>query len=317
MLKKIGRVLIIILAVLFIVLSIGGIVGAWWLNSVASNVTLKVFSVVETGVGIVDSGVARVDTLITTGRTEVQQAEETITAIAGNLQANNPVLMALSERLETRLGPTVDNIQEAIAPVRDALVSVSNAVSIANSIPFVRERAPAVEKLDTTFNRLGEMSADARQLRGTLRAVAEGQADQMTQEAADTLTTLTTRIDTRLAEVQTGVQEIQAEIVALQARLQTLKSRLLLIFDLAALLFTLLFCWVIYSQFVVIRHHARLFRTPAAPAPAVAIDAGATQVLPAAVEPIAEPAELSGEAAIAAAPAEGPVDAPSGQGLSG
>ena len=318
MLKKIGRILVFIIAVLFIVVIIGGIVGAWWLNSVASNVTLKVFSAVETGVAVVDAGVARADTLITTGRGEVQQAEETITAIAGNLQANNPVLTALSERLETRLGPTIDNIQEAIAPVRDALVSVSNAVSIANSIPFIRERAPAVDKLDNTFNRLGDMSADAQQLRTTLRAAATGQADQMTAEAAATLTTLTSRIDTRLAEIQTGVQEIQAEIVALQARLDVLKSRLLLIYNLLALAATLLVLWVIYSQFVVIRHHARLFRTraPAASTPTPSIDAGTAPALAATTEPVDLSASteaatgISGETPVAELPAEAPVSTP-------
>ena len=204
MLKKTGRVLAFIVAILFILFSIGGIVGAWWLNSAASDVTLKVFSAVETGVGVIDAGVARVNALVETSRTEVQQAEETINTVAGNLQANNPVLAALSERLETRLGPTVDNIQEAIAPVRDALLAVSNVVSIANSIPFIQERAPGIEKVDATFNRLGDIAADTRQLRGTLQAAAAGRADQITAEAATTLTTLTTRIDTRLAEARNG-----------------------------------------------------------------------------------------------------------------
>jgi hypothetical protein len=318
MLKKIGRILAFIVAVLFIIFSIGGIVGTWWLNSAASDVTLKVFSVVETGVGVVDAGVARVNTLIDTGRTEVQQAEETVNTVAGNLQANNPVLAALSERLETRLGPTVDNIQEAIAPVRDALAAVSNVVSIANSIPFIQERAPGIEQVDATFNRLGDIAADTRQLRGTLQAAAAGRADQITAEAATTLTTLTTRIDTRLAELETGVQEIQAEITALQARLQTLKSRLLLIYDLAALLATLAFLWVIYSQAVVIRHHARRFRTPAAaasapaapePATALPADVPGAAPLPAALpEPATEPpADVPDAAPLPAAPAE---DAP-------
>jgi hypothetical protein len=316
MLKKIGRVLAFIVAILFILFSMGGIVGAWWLNSAASDVTLKVFSVVETGVGVVDAGVARVSTLIETSRTEVQQAEETVNTVAGNLQANNPVLAALSDRLETRLGPTVNSIQEAIAPVRDALVAVSSAVSIANSIPFIRERAPGLEKVDATFNRLGDIAADTRQLRGTLQAAAEGRADQVTAEAAATLTNLTTRIDTRLAELEAGVQEIQAEIKALQARLQTLKSRLLLIYDLAALLATLAFLWVIYSQVVVIRHHARRFRTPAAAAPLPAAPEAAAALpadvpdaapLPAAPEAAALPTDVPAAAPLPAAPAE---DAP-------
>jgi hypothetical protein len=275
MLKKIGRIIVFIISVLVIVLCIGGIVGAWWLNSVASNVTLKAFSVVEGGIEIVDAGVGRVDTLIGTGRTEVQQAQETINTVATNLQANRPVLTALSDRLETRLGPTVDKIQEAISPVRDALVTVSDAVSIANSVPFVQERAPGLAKLDTAFTQLGEMSADVQQLRGTLRAAVAGQADQLTQQTATTLTNLTSRIDSRLAEVQTNVQEVQAEIDALQARLERIKALLLLFYNLGALALSLLLLWVIYSQVVVIRHHARLFRTlaPAAATPAPAIEA--------------------------------------------
>jgi len=308
MLKKTGRVLAFIVAILFILFSIGGIVGAWWLNSAASDVTLKVFSAVETGVGVIDAGVARVNALVETSRTEVQQAEETINTVAGNLQANNPVLAALSERLETRLGPTVDNIQEAIAPVRDGLLAVSNVVSIANSIPFIQERAPGIEKVDATFNRLGDIAADTRQLRGTLQAAAAGRADQITAEAATTLTTLTTRIDTRLAELETGVQEIQAEINALQARLQTLKSRLLLIYDLAALLATLAFLWVIYSQVVVIRHHARRFRTPATAeaAPALPAEVPAVAPLPAAPTEAetALPADVPDTAPLPAEPTE-------------
>ena len=298
MLKKTGRVLAFITAIVFIVFSIGGIVGAWWLSSIASDVTLKVFSVVETGIGVVDAGVTRVETLIDTSRTEVQQAEQTITTIASNLQANHPVLTALSTRLETRLGPTVDNVQEAIAPVRDALVSVSNVVSIANSIPFIQEQAPAIDKLDNTLNRLGDTAADVQQLRNTLRAAATGQADQITQETATTLTDLTSRIDARLAEIQANVQEIQAEIEALQVRLQTLKSRLLLIYDLAAILVTLMFLWVIYSQYIVIRHHIRRFRTPAAAAPAAApaAPAEAEAVAPAEIPAAAPlPTELTAD----------------------
>jgi polyhydroxyalkanoate synthesis regulator phasin len=184
--------------------------------------------------------------------------------------------------------------------VRDALVTVGNAVSFANSLPFVQERAPGLKKLDNTFARFGEMSADAQQLRSTLRAAATGRADQLTQETATALTTLTSRIDARLEEIQTGLEQIQAEIQAFQARLEALKSRLLLIYNLAALLVTLLCIWVIYSQFVVIRHHARLFRTPAA-----------VQALPETVEPASLPA--ASEVAVIE-PAETPPDALSGQG---
>ena len=77
-LKKIGRALIILIAVLVIVLSAAGIYGAWYVNRTVTDMTLKVFSVVDIGVAVAETGVTRVDTLVQGGRTEVQQAEQTI-----------------------------------------------------------------------------------------------------------------------------------------------------------------------------------------------------------------------------------------------
>lgn len=277
MLKRIGRILILVIAVLVIVLSIGGIVGAWGISSAASNITLKVFSTIQAGVEIVDSAVGRVDTLVQTARSEVQQAGETVTTAASNLQENRPVLTALSDRLETRLGPTVDKIQEAVAPVHDALVGISGAVSFANSIPFVQERAPRLEQLEQTLSDLSALAADVRQLRTTLQEAATEKADQLTQGVATALTNLAIRIDNRLAEVQSNVQALQADIAALQARIQQTQAVLLLIFNLIALTATLVYIWVIYSQVVVMRHHWLRSADPASPtasmepAPAAAV----------------------------------------------
>jgi hypothetical protein len=255
MLKKIGRILIVVMAVLVIVLSVGGIFSAWGISSAVSNVTLKVFSVIQTGSQVVDSAAGRVDTLVQAARSEVQQANEMVNTAASNLQENRPVLTALSDRLETRLGPTVDKVQEALTPVHDVLVTVSGAVSFANSVPFIQERAPRLEQLDQTLSGLSGLAADVLQLRTTLRTAVTEKADQLTQGVATALTNLATRIDGKLADVQSSVQALQADIAALQARLQRLQSVLLLLFNLIALLATLVYVWVIYSQVVVIRHH--------------------------------------------------------------
>ncbi len=306
MLKAIGRVLVLLACVLVILLSVAGIIGAWWVNSIASGVTLKVFSVVQGGVEIIDTAAGRVDTLLQTTRNEVQQAAGTITTIASNLQENHPILTALSDRLQTRLGPGISTIQEAMAPVHDALVTVGSAVSFANSIPFIQERAPRLDQLDQTFTRLGTLAADVQQLSSTLKAATEAGADQLTQTAATALTDLTSRIDAGLADIQTSVQALQSDITALQARLQERQSQLLLIYNLAALAVTFLLMWVIYSQVVVVRYHwsrsRRAAAKPVSPTPVVAT-AGAETVAPPPAEMTAgqtvEPSE-----AVSVAPAK-------------
>jgi hypothetical protein len=297
MLKKIGRILILVIAVLVIVLSVGGIVGAWGINSAVANITLKIFSVVQTGAEVVDNVVGRVDTLVQTARSEVQQASDMVATAASNLQENRPVLTALSERLETRLGPTVDKVQEAVTPVHDVLVTISSAVSFANSVPFIQERAPRLEQLDQTLTQLSGLSADVQQLRTTLRAAVTEKADQLTQGVATALTDLAARIDSRLAEVQSNMQALQSDIAALQARMQTLQSVLLLVFNLIALLATLVYIWVIYSQVVVIRHHwsrpASLALTPMTPDQSAPANTGEINAQPPIAAPMASPSDTA------------------------
>jgi hypothetical protein len=267
-LRKTIRVAAIALAVLFIGLSLFGIFGAWFIDRKATDLTLKVFGLIETGVGVVDVGVGRVNELIATSRTEVRQASETITAAGGQAQANSPVLNALNERLETKLAPRIAQMQQGLAPVRDALVIVANAVSLLNSLPMMADRAPRLAALDEAFNRLEELSADATQLRGTLRALVAGQNSDVTAETVATLNGLTQRIDTRLGEVQANVQGVQSDIAALQVRLDRRKSQVLFVFNLLALLCTLMPAWILYTQVVVIQHHWGRVRRPAAkPAP--------------------------------------------------
>ena len=263
-LEKTIRLAAIAIAVLFIGLSLFGIFGAWLVDRKATDVALKAFGLIETGVGVVDAGVGRVNDLIATSRTEVRQASETITAAGAQAQANTPVLTALNERLETRLAPRIAQMQQVLAPVRDALRNVANAVSLLNSLPMMADRAPRLAALDDAFNRLEELSADATQLRGTLRALVSAQKSDVTAETIATLNELAQRIDTRLGEVQTNVQGVQADIAALQTRLDTRKSRLLFVFNLLAVLSTLMLTWIVYTQLVVIRHHWTRLRRPAA-----------------------------------------------------
>ena len=245
-LEKTLRFAAIALAVLFIGLSLLGIFGAWFVDRKATDVALKGFGLIEVGVGVVDAGVSRVDDLIATSRTEVRQASETINVGGEQAQANSPVLNALNERLETSLAPRIAQMQQVLAPVRDAVSTVGNAVSLLNSMPMRADRAPRVAALDETFNRLEGLSADATQLRSILHALVVEQKSDIAPETVAALKKLTQRIDNRLGEVQANVQAMRADVAALQTRLDKRKARLLFVFNLVTLLSTLMLAWILY-----------------------------------------------------------------------
>jgi uncharacterized phage infection (PIP) family protein YhgE len=260
-LEKTARSGAIALAVLFIGLSLCGVFGAWFVNRKATDVALKGFGVIEIGVGVVDAGVGRADDLIAKSRTEVRQAAETISTVGAQAQANSPVLNALNERLETSLAPRVAQMQQVLVPVRDAVGTVGNAVSLLNSLPMMADRAPRPAALDQTFNQLEELTADTTQLRGTLRALVEQKGD-VAAETVAALKGITQRIDSRLGEVQANVQAVRADVAALQVRLDKRKSRLLFVFNLLAMISTLMLAWVVYTQVIVIQHHRGRMRQP-------------------------------------------------------
>jgi hypothetical protein len=259
-LAKTARLAAITVATLFIGLSLFGIFGVWLVERGAAEIALKGFGLIENAVGVVDAGVGRAENLIATCRTEVRQAAETISAAGAQAEANSPMLSALHERLEARLAPRIAQIQQALAPVRDAVGAIANTVSLVSALPMMADRAPRLEALNESFQRLEGLSVDSTQLRSTLRTLAIAKATDLPPETVATLNGLAQRIDTQLGEVQANVQGVQADIAALQARLDARKSRVLFLCTLLAVLASLMLAWILYTQIVVIRHHRSCVR---------------------------------------------------------
>lgn len=257
----IGRGLLILVAVLFILLSIAGLGGVWHVNRAATDVTLKVFAVVESGVSVADSGVNQALNKVKESRSEVLQTQEDIDTLGQNLKENHPALIALSQRLDNRLAPSVGKIQSALEPVRDGLVTVDSALTVANSIPYFREKAPGLKDTQDALDNISSLNADITQLRTTIRVAAEGKADALTNETTTLLLNITKRVDDRLAQTQGNLEQVQNKINALQEEIARKKARLLFIYNMAAALFSLLFLWLIYSQVVVISVQVKKLRS--------------------------------------------------------
>lgn len=253
---RIWRTFAVVVAVLVMVGSIAGIVGTWWVHSAATNATLQAFTIVDSAVGVVDTGAERVNGLVQIGRNEVQQVETTIVAVGSNITENRPVLTALSTRVSERLSPTVEQVRTTVAPLVATVRAVRALVDFVNAIPFIREAPPGIEDLENALNVLDEAVADVRQINDTVRTTVTGTADRFTNESVSTLTGLTSRVDSRLSQAQAAVGRVQVELRAFQQRLAVWRSRLLLAYNLTAIGLTLFLflVWVVYSQVVFIRH---------------------------------------------------------------
>jgi len=271
-----GRSLMILMAVLFILIGVTGIGGVWSVNRIATGVTLKLFSVVETGVSVADAGVSQSLAKVVDSRSEIAQTEDDIRTLGRHLKENRPALTALSNRLDTRLAPTVDKIRSALEPVKEGLTSMDAVLSVANSIPYFQEKAPGLQEAQDSLRNIADLQADVAQLRTTLRVAAEGESDALTDETTTLLLNITGRIDERLASTQSDLEQLQEKINELRTRIARKKARLLFIFNLSTVLISLLFLWLIYSQVVVISTQVRKIRGVGCPE--VGPEAAATDI---------------------------------------
>src|SRR5207247_11299611 len=88
------------------------------------------------------------------------------------------------------------------------------------------------------------------------------QKSDIAPETVAALKGIMQRIDTRLGEAKANVQAVRVDVAALKDRLDKRKSRLLFVFNLLALLSTLMLAWILYTQVVVIQHHWARVRPP-------------------------------------------------------
>ena len=260
--EKTIRFAAIALAVLFIGVSLFGIFGAWFVNRKATDVALKGFGLIEVGIGVVDAGVSRVDDLIATSRTEVP---------AGFRDHHRHRRTGAGKQPRAQCAERASGDESGATHRADA----AGAGSCAGCCWERRQRGEPAELATDDgrpcsaargagrdLDRLEGLSADATQLRGTLRALVVEQKSAIAPETVAALKGIAQRIDARLGEVQANIDGVKADIAALHVRLDARKSRLLFIFNLVAVLSTLMLAWILYTQVVVIQHHWARVRPP-------------------------------------------------------
>ena len=129
-------------------------------------------------------------------------------------------------------------------------------MSLLNSVPMMAERAPRLAALDETLNRLEGLSADATHCAARCgrwwrrrRATSPLRPSPRSKDSRSASTP-------GWARCRRKFRRAERTWTALQVRLDKRKSRMLFVFNLLALLATLMLAWVgFYTQIIVIRHH--------------------------------------------------------------
>ena len=245
----------IVLAAFFIAVSLCGEYVVWRLAHWARETADDVFGGVKKATGLVQSGAGRVAGLAEACLTELRNLPENVRASEPRSADLEPVLMALRERVETRLEPRIAQAEEALALARNALQTVETTMELLRTLHIVQRPSPELAQLDALRARLQELSGQAAQTREALKAFAGARVGDLRSEAIASLSAQIERLNTGLTSILDQARNAQIRLSRFQESVDSNLARTHFVIGLAALCLTLLLAWNVYAQVIVLRHH--------------------------------------------------------------
>ncbi len=248
---QVQRVLIItaiVISALVAVLSFVGIVGVWLANPPIANFVIGLSTAVEKSAQAMERSVQRANTGIENLRDQVDSVHQAVAAVSQNVADDGLVRQLLPESTETRLDNAIGNIVEVTTTVRDSVNAALDLYQSVNRIPFVSLPAPDPATVDKVTTGVSEIKQDIQDLKDGIAQIRAKQA-----AAISRVNTVTERVNTRLDNVQTELNQFNDTLSKIETAAKQIRSGISLWLAIIALVITLIFGWVIFTQVVFIR----------------------------------------------------------------
>jgi hypothetical protein len=256
MFKRTLGIVVIVISVLVLLLSLGGVVGSWVLRSRVAGVIGDVAALADTTLQRAQDAADRVNSQLDQTQSTISTISTTITTIGDKVEDNNVVLQAIDQIAGTSLSPAVDNISNTANDLYNKVVAVNSKVETLSRIPPFRSRGDILDKVNNVLNGVIQMGQDLANFR---QGVSEAKSS-VTQRTVAVLTAPLTRIDNTLQSIQTAVGGVQQTLSDVQASLTTFHSTLIFWLNIETIVMTLLLLWIAVSQYSMILRGWAMFK---------------------------------------------------------
>jgi hypothetical protein len=234
--KRILVGVVMVLTLVGLILDIAGLVGVWAAYGPARNSVISVSNTLTQGLQVADKGLTRANGYVQTGRQTLTQVNTLATQLGDHAKTNSPLITALSQRVDTKLAPVIEQAQTAAATVHDSALKVNGALAALNRFPGVTV-PPLNDQLTTISDRAQDAVSAMQDLRVTLANIKAG----VVTKAETTVTKITARIDAPLARIQALINTYQAKVTNAKDRVTSAMNTILTWLLISAVALTILF----------------------------------------------------------------------------
>ena len=235
--------MVIVLCILGILVAAFGVVAAWRINtSLTESLTQLLTSidgilvVVETGLESFNAGISDMVDL-------VQSVEETIVETGETIKETNMMLLAIDASIGDKLFPLLEKASATIEMVVDSVLAVIEALEAVNAIPFVTVPTLTAD-LEAAESGIIEVQKEIEETQNTIQTAKEEAVESMVKPISNRLM----EMDDNLQGVLGVSTDYESQVVASRDAIAEVIQKLPGWIDLAPVLLTLIFVWLVLAQ---------------------------------------------------------------------
>src|SRR5512139_2495052 len=225
--KRFSALAAVILSILFLLVSLGGIVGVWMLRGQANRIVNGLFAAADASVA---STSAKIDEMIT-GRQELRSGLDELSSeiekLGSKVNETPVVFIAIDELMSGKLSSALQRLDQSGRKLYGELTRLDAAATTLNSTFLFRSRDGALDDLSTTLTGLLEdfqqMDQDIQRLETNLGERKADRVQTLVESAQSTLDPMYARI----TRSETRLTNFRGKLDNLQARLETARTGVL------------------------------------------------------------------------------------------
>ena len=263
--KKIAYSLVIGLSALIILLSAIGVIGVWIVQRPVSETAVAVLEVVENSASVLRQSSSRADQTLAALETRTVAIEDASRQISQNVSDQGLVMTLLPAERGQELADTAASVRETYNGIRESIAQVLDLYRSIDRIPFVNLPGLSDDQMENIESSLAQTQAQVEALRSQiadLRAGMTGAIDKV-QASVNLLTE-------EIRQARAGLAKLDSQLAALEALSIRLQATIRGVLTGIALILSLIFAFLIFTQVEVIRLYVgrwRLLENPQTTAP--------------------------------------------------
>ena len=263
--KRFSALAAVALSILFLLVSLGGIVGVWLLRGQANRIVNSLFTAADASVA---STSAKIDEMITRRqelRSGLDELSNEIEKLGSKVNQAPVVFMAIDELMNGKLSSALQKLDQSGRRLYGELARLEAAATTLNSTFLFRSQDGALDDLSATLtgllDDLQQMDQDFQELETRLRERKADSVQTLVESAQSSLDPMYAR----LTRSETRLTNFRGKLDNLQARLETARMGIVGTINLVTIILTAVLAWLAVSQVLAARYAWAVFRSKSNP----------------------------------------------------